>query len=232
MEKKALILLILVTAFNCLAAPANLKGCKYVGIAKVNGSPIDFWVSVEFDTQDAEVNVGNAYNFFALYTASGDSNTITIDVPGSPKCILKSQDKGESCQGTLTINGNSMKLWLLKIPRKLKIAEVETEELRKIVSSPEGYTSFVQLSKGGGLFCVTSDFFFHKDGLFEISCDSPSLQQIFENMRGRFDIEGSQVNLNLNSGASITGTIYDNGNYISIPVGTKDGMDMTVILIR
>lgn len=234
MTKKILLFLILLGTLNCLAAPSSLKSSNYVGIGKVDGSPIDFWVSIEFDDQDAEVNVGNVYNFFAPYTQSrnGNSSTITLSVPGSSKCALQSRDNGESCQGTITLNGKSIKLWLLKIPRKLKKAEQSEEELTEILTSPEGYTSFVKLIKAGGLFSVTSDFFFNKDGCFGISCDTPSLQSIFENIKGVFNVEGSEVKLKLDTGSTISGSIYDNGNYITIPVGIKDGMDMTIILIR
>ena len=132
----------------------------------------------------------------------------------------------------MTINGSSIRLWLLKVPRKLKKAEGDATKLTETLTAPDGYTSFVQLSKAGGLFSVTSDFFFHSNGRFGISCDSPSLQQMFENIKGEFQVEGSDVKLKLDSGATINGTIYDQGNYISIPVGYKDGMDMTIILIR
>ena len=234
MIKKILLLFILLGTLDCLAATSNLKGFNYVGIGKVDGSPIDFWASIEFDDQDAEVNVGNVYNFLASYTLSskGSTNTISLSVPGSPKCVLQSNDNGESCKGTLSINGKSIKLWLLKVPRKLKKAEQSEEELTKILTSSEGYTSFVKLGKAGGLFSVTSDFFFHKDGRFGISCDTPSLQQMFENIKGAFNVEGSEIKLKLDTGSTISGNIYDNGNYIIIPVGMKDGMDMTIVLIR
>ena len=235
MRKKSFLLFIFLTTL-CFMAPAatNMKGCMYVGVGKMEGNPIDFWSSIEFDGQDAEINVGNVFNFFAPYSLSGTGNTpsVTLVIPGSPKLILKSQDNGESFQGTLTINGKSIKLWLLKVAPKLKETTEDAEKLTEILSSPEGYTSFVQLSKAGGLFSVTSDFFFHKDGRFGISCDTPSLQQIFENLEGTFNVEGSEVKLNLDNGSTISGIIYDNGNYIKIPVGRKDGMDMTIILIR
>ena len=235
MRKNLFLLFIFLTTFSFMASAATgMKGCRYVGVGKMEGNPIDFWASIEFDEQDAEINVGNVFNFFAPYTLSGTGNNtfVTLVIPGSPKLILKSQDNGESFQGTLTINGKNIELWLLKVANNLKEVTEDAEELTEILSSPEGYTSFVQLSKAGGLFSVTSDFFFHKDGRFGISCDMPSLQQIFENIKGVFNVEGSEVKLRLDTGSTISGIIYDNGNYIKIPVGRKDGMDMTIILIR
>ena len=232
MKKKIAIILSLIL-FPIVASALNLNRAQYVGIGKIDGAPLDFWTTLEFDDEDGEVNIGNVYKFLAAYNKSESAGNInvTLTVPGNKKCVLKSTDGGESFQGVMPLN-KTINLWLLKVPSKLKVADGTSEDLYQTVSSPDGYTSFVQLRKGGGVFSVTSEFLFAEDNYFSIICDTPSLQEIFTNIRGTYSVEDDKLILKLVTGNTLTGTIYNDGNYITIPVGSKDGMEMTIILIR
>lgn len=232
MKKKIAIILSLIL-FPIATFALDLNRAHYVGIGKIDGAPLDFWITVEFDNEDGDINIGNVYKFLAAYNQTTANNTlsVTLTVPGNKKCVLKSTDGGESFQGVMPLN-KTINLWLLKVPSKLKVAEGTSEDLYQTVSSPDGYTSFVQLRKGGGVFSVTSEFLFAEDNYFSIVCDTPSLQEMFANIRGSYSVEDNKLILKLVTGNTLTGTIYNDGTYITIPVGSKDGMEMTIVLIR
>lgn len=228
--------LCLITLSLCYvsAYAVNFSGKHYQGIAKIPGKPLDFWVTFELDDEDAEVNIGEVYNFLASYSAtgSGESSSMVLTVPSSPKATLKTSDGGSTLTGTITLDGKKMDLWLLQVPRKLKESDVPSEEMMSILNNPDGYTCFVQLKQSEGTACVTSDFSFGKDGRFNIICDTPQIQEMFANIKGTYSVEGSQVILTTDKGPVLKGNIYDKGNYLTIPVGTKGGMNMTLVLIR
>lgn len=224
----------LIGLLSVSAYAINFSGKHYQGIGKVAGHPLDYWVTLEMDAEDAEVSVGQVYNFMGAYTAtgSGDSSTLTIAVPSSPKATLKTTDGGSTLTGNISLDGKKIDLWLLQVPRKLKETQKPSEELMDILASPDGYTCFVQLRQSGGVLCVTSDFNFNNEGRFNIVCDNPQIQEMFENIKGSYSVEGSNVVLTTDKGPVLKGTIYDDGNYLIIPVGAKGGMDMTLVLIR
>lgn len=229
------ILLTAIMAIPTLASAVNFTNKHYEGIAKLPGNPLDYWVTLELDDEDAEYNIGNIYNFMGAYTSTGSGSkaTLSIKVPGSPNSILKTTDGGLSLEGSVQTTGKQMAVWVLQIPGKLKKAQQTDDELFSILSSPDGYTSFMRLEKQGALFSVTSEFSFTPQGSFSLQCDAPSVQDMFSNLEsGSFSIDEGQVKLTTKNGVSLTGTIYDNGNYIMIPIGSKDGMGMTLILIR
>lgn len=212
----------------------KLDGTYYQGIGKIEGNPLDYWVTIEFDDEDAEVNLGNVSSFDGGYTLKGSGNnaTITIKVPGGHSGTLNTSDGGESFEGTMKTHAGNVKLWILKVAGRHKKVEMGEAELKKVISSPDGYTSFVKLVHSGVTGCVTSDFEFTPEGRFGIRCDTPSLQEMFANIKGTYSVEGSEVKFTTDNGQTLRGTVYDNGNYITIPVGSKGGMDMTIILIR
>lgn len=216
------------------AKAVKLEGAHYEGIGKIDGKPLDYWVTIEFDDEDAEVSLGNVSNFMGEYTqtGSGANATVTIKVPGGNTGTLKTSDNGESFEGTMKTHAGNVKLWILKVAGRHKKVEMGAAELKETVSAPEGYTSFVKLTQTSVTACVTSDFEFTPEGRFGITCDTPSLQEMFANIKGTYTIEGSEIKLTTDNGQTLTGTVYDKGNYITIPVGSKGGMDMTIVLIR
>lgn len=228
----AFLAIFILTAFTAKAI--KLEGAHYEGIGKIDGKPLDYWVTIEFDDEDAEVSLGNVSNFTGEYsqTGSGTNVTVTIKVPGGNKGILKTTDGGESFEGNMKTHAGDVKLWILKVAGRHKKVEMGAEDLMKTLSSPDGYTSFVKLTQSEGTACVTSDFEFTPEGRFGITCDTPSLQEIFAKIKGKYSVEDSEVKLITDNGQTLTGTIYDNGNYITIPVGSKSGMNITIILIR
>lgn len=234
MKKLVFILLVNLLLTGFTAKAVKLDGAYYEGIGKVNGKPLDLWVTIEFDDEDAEVNLGKVSSFSGAYTqtGSGSNATVTIKVPGGNTGTLKTSDGGESFSGTMKTHAGNVELWILKVASRHKKVEMGAEELRETVSSPEGYTSFAKLITSSGTACATSDFEFKPDGRFTLTCDTPSLQNIFSNFKGTYSIEGSELKLTTDNGQTLKGTIYDQGNYISVPIGSKSGMDMTIIMIR
>lgn len=212
----------------------NLNKAHYQGIAKMKGQTVDFWVNVDFDDEDAEIDFGEKLNVMGAYTKteSGKNITLNIKVPAAPNAIFKSTDGGSTFQGKIKVGGIDYDVWVLKVPAKLKKAEQSDDELKTILSSPDGYTSFCIFNTGEGICSVTCDFEFSPDGQFNLICDSAGMQDIFRNFKGTYSISDGTVTLNSVAGVSFSGTIYDNGNYLKIPVGKKDGISLTLVLIR
>ena len=217
------------------ASAASLAGKHYEGIGKAAGQAVDFWVTIDFDDEDAEYNVADAYDFAGAYTVSKTASAMTVSVkaPGGKRITLKSTDGGASFEGSVTLNGQVVKLWVVEVPSRHKACDLPADKLTDVLCSPDGYTSFIRISMPtGGEMCVASDFTFNADGTYTITCDSPSMQKIFGNMKGTFKVEGSEVTLTDSTGKVVTGKVYDNGIYITIPFGSAQGMTLRMVLIR
>lgn len=233
MKRRLMLLSMAIIGLVLTASAINYNGAHFQGIGKVAGKPLDFWVDIEMDDEEADFNIGNINKLTAEYKAGGTTSkpTFSVQVPRSTAAVFKSDDGGESYTGTIKINGLTIDLWFLKVPRKLKPSQLTDEELNKIISSPDGYTCFAQLETQGILACVTADFTFD-DGHFDMQCDSSEIQKMFSNFNGTYSIENGQLNLVAAVGTKLTGKIYDNGKYLVVPVGSKGGMTLKLILIR
>lgn len=221
------------TAFSSHAA--TLAGKHYEGIGKVAGQAIDFWVTIDFDDEDAEYKVAGAFNISGAYTVSktAAATTVSVKSPGGKTNTLKSTDGGSSFEGSVTLNGKVVKLWVLEVPASHKACDLPAAELTNVIASTEGYTSFIRVNlPNGAQMCVTSDFKFNADGTYTLTCDTPAIQKIFGNMKGTFKVSGSEITLTDATGKIVTGKVYDNGIYISIPFGTAQGMTLSMVLIR
>lgn len=223
-------------AANSFGAPADLNKYHYQGIGKIPGQPIDSWVDFLFDDTDIEINVSDTYNFAASYKATkvGDKITISLKAPGRPATTLTSTDSGSTLTGKLALYGQTLDLWLLKVPRRLKPAAIPASELEGVIGSEDGYTAFVLIGLADGkTMCATSDFLFNPaDKSFKMTCDSPSLQKIFSTMQGTYSVQGSDVVLTDSTGKTVKGTAYDDGYYIKVPLGSASGITLTLVLIR
>lgn len=225
------------------AAGLKMNGKHYQGIAKNadTGEPIEYWVDVEFDDEDISVDIGKIYTFLAPYQVKGDENNATIStkMPGfNVPIIFKTDDGGSTLTSDFKEPNKGMKLnlWLLKVPRKLKKADQDHEKLMEIVTSPDGYTCFMEIKRDGSVFCVTADAFLSHDGSFKVQQDSERLSELFKDqLDGSFRIDGADIFLNL-SGKDYQGEVYDNGYYIKIPLGnfgsSHPNNQTTLILIR
>lgn len=233
MKRRLMLLSMAIIGLVLTASAINYNGAHFQGIGKVAGKPLDFWVDIEMDDEEADINIGNINKLTAEYKPGGTTSkpTFSVQVPRSTTAVFKSDDGGESYTGTIKINGLTIDLWFLKVPRKLKPSQLTDEELNKIISSPDGYTCFAQLETQGILACVTSDFTF-ADGRFDMQCDSAEIQKMFSNFNGTYSVENGQLNLVAATGTKLTGKIYDNGKYLVVPVGSKGGMTLKLILIR
>ena len=219
-----------------LSLPAlNLNKYYYQGIGKIPDKPLDYWVTLEFDDEDADFNIADMFKFMGGYKCidKGKDINISVEIPGSSKATLTSKDNGLSISGKVQTYEGPVQLWLLKVPRKLKKSTLSDSELEPIIASSDGYTCFAILKpQGGGKLSVTSEFSFTPGNRFKMICDSPSVQEIFKNFEGNYSITEGVITLKTDSGTVLKGNIYDDGNYLMIPVGTKNGMDLTLVLIR
>lgn len=162
------------TAFSSHAA--TLAGKHYEGIGKVAGQAIDFWVTIDFDDEDAEYKVAGAFNISGAYTVSktAAATTVSVKSPGGKTNTLKSTDGGSSFEGSVTLNGKVVKLWVLEVPASHKACDLPAAELTNVIASTEGYTSFIRVNlPNGAQMCVTSDFKFNADGTYTLTCDTP-----------------------------------------------------------
>lgn len=238
---------IIVSAFLLLIPFAGfalkMNGKHYQGIAKNadTGEPIEYWVDVEFDDEDVSVNIGQIYTFLSPYKMTGGDNNaiISTKMPGfNVPITFKTNDGGSTLTSEFKEpnKGMNLKLWLLKVPRKLKKTVQPYEEVMNTITSTDGYTCFMEIKRDGNLYCVTADAFLYPDGNFKVQQDAESLSKLFQNkFDGSFRIDGGDIFLNL-SGKEYHGEIYDNGNYIKIPIGsfgsTHPNNQTTLILIR
>lgn len=241
---KKLFIILYISFFIPFAATAlKMNGKHYQGIAKNadTGEPIEFWVDVEFDDEDVTVDIGKVYNFMAPYKVTGEdkSATISTKMPGfNVPITFKTNDGGSTLTADFKEPNKGMKLnlWLLKVPRKLKKAQLPQDELMETVTSSDGYTCFMEIKRGDSVFCVTADAFLYPDGSFKVIQDAQRLSELFKDqLDGSFRIEGAEILLNL-SGIEYHGEIYDNGNYVKIPVGSlgssNSNTKVTLNLIR
>ncbi len=230
--------LALAAVMVCLSASAAdiFKGCRYQGIGKISGQAVDAWVNMTIDDGDLDFNMSNTYDFSAEYTASGSGNnaTLNVNMPGCGVVPLKTTDGGSTLTGKFIRMGQKIDLWLLRIPSKLIPSSLPESELDGIVGSSDGYTSFVTIKLPNGQeMCATSDFELSSaDHTFKMTCDSPSVQKIFGSMHGTYEIVGHNLTLTDSKGMTATGEICDNGKYIKLPMGSNQGVTLTLVLIR
>lgn len=245
MKLKAILAVALTGLFTFSAVADTFKaaGKRYQGLAKsIDGNPIEFWMDVEFDDDDATVSVGKVYDFLAPYTttATGKGVKIVTKMPGFGTPItFETTDGGETMTGYFKTQYKnqdySFNIWMLKVPRKLKKVKFTKEEALEKVASPDGYTSFMQIKRDGNEFCITSEALFSPDGKFKFTMDTDRLREMFKTMQGSYTVgDDGEISLTLEN-HTYKGEIFDNGNYIKIPVGnlySSSRNNVTLILIR
>lgn len=216
-------------------AGASIDGSKYIGMASISGQPIDLWIEFNFSDATANMSMAGSYSFDGKYTVTSTGGTINVAIPFNEKikANLKSADKGASMEGTLSLNGTPVKLWVVKIPSEHKPDEFSGEALDEVFSSPDGYTALVKIQQGDGLLCVPADFSADASSKhWEMKFDNKAMQDMFGTSQGSYSISGTDINLEDSAGMTTTGKSYDNGNYVEIPMGSAKGMTLTTILIR
>lgn len=230
------IAVIVMAVISFTASAADLNGKHYQGLAKIKGQPIDCWVDMNFDDTNIAFNVAEAFNFNAGYTlkAVGDKLTVTAKIPGGQATTLTSADGGSTFTGKISLNGQPVELWMLNVPASITPSTKPASELETVIGNADGYTAFVQIGLGNGqLMCATSDFAFNgTDKTFKMTCDTPALQQIFSTMHGTYSVDGSQIVMTDSTGKTVKGSICDDGYYLKIPMGSAQGITLTLILIK
>ena len=231
----ASVLLAFACSFGAYAA-TDLDGNHYQGIGKLAGEAVDFWVDMKLDDTDIDFNVSETFKFSASYkaTAVGDKLTVKATLPGNKPCKFTSSDGGSSLQGKMSINGKMLDVWALKVPSKLTPTTLPVEKLAPIVGSGDGYTAFVLIGlPQGQVMCSPAEFSLDGNtGTWKMTCDTPALQKMFSTAHGNYSVSGSELLLTDSTGARVTGTIYDDGNYIRVPAGSAQGISLTYLLIR
>lgn len=193
MKKLFLMLVAIITMATAKAV--TFEGSHYEGIAKMAGQPIDFWTVLNFDDEDAMFNLANQFKLSGQYTAKtvGTTTTLTVKMSNGKTETFKTSDNGGSLEGTLSANGNSFKVWLLKVPAKKVASTLPNEELASIIGSKDGYTAFVKVNMNGAEMSATSDFTFNSaNNSFKMTCDSQVMQKIFGTMQGTYSVEGAR----------------------------------------
>ena len=213
-------------------------GAKYEGIAKVKGQMMDLWVSIEISDNEATIDLGEGtLTLTGTCKKSGTSKNpiYTFKNPkGDFGFTLKSTDGGSTLEGKFPIDkNNSLDMWLLKLPDNMEKTTLSDEELKQILENKDGYTSFIKIIKQGGTTALTSDFVFEPDGTFNFIGDSSKINELFKQANGSYSISEGNVILNLGNELKREGTIYNNGDYIVIPIGNMvRGGNFTIVLIR
>lgn len=227
---------LMAVAVPAFAAGADLNGKHYQGIAKIKGQPVDCWVNMIFDDTDIEFNIAETFRFGAGYTATavGDKVTVKATVPGSGATTFTSADGGSTFEGKVSLNGQSLDLWVLEVPATLTPSTKSTADLEAVVGAADGYTAFVLVGlPNGQQMCATSEFAFKAaDKSFSMTCDAPSLQSIFGSMHGSYSVDGLALKMTDSTGKTVSGTIYDDGYYIKVPMGSASGVTLSLVLIK
>ena len=80
---------------------------------------------------------------------------------------------------------------------------------------------------------ATSDFALNADDhTFSMTCDSQGMQKIFGKMQGKYAVRDGKIIMTDSSGKVVEGTVYDNGKYVTVPMGKSSGLTLDLILIR
>lgn len=217
------------------AVKADISGTKYIGMASGAGQPIDLWFSLNFAEADVNLSFAGQLNCDSKYTATKSAGAINVSIQVNEKITakLKSTDKGSSMEGTLNLNGTPFKLWLVKIPAELKQDDLSGETLENTFASTDGYTALVKIAQNGGTLCVPADFTADPvSKTWKLQFDNEPIQKMFGNSSGTYSVSDTTINLEDSTGKKIVGKSYDNGKYLELPMGTVQGMTLTLILVR
>ena len=208
----------------------------YEGIMKIPGQPLDavFTIMLQGDNATVKMMGAELKGPYQLSSA-GNNVTLSINLSNGVKLVLKSTDKGDSFTGVYSPKpGMKADIWVLDQPHTYFASNLEKNVLQSIISSPDGYNAFAQLTIGNFDACVVAETTFTKDGRFSISFDNPKVQEMFKNFTGTYSIsdDAKKLMLKTDNGVTMEGKIWNDGNFISIPVGSKGGMSMTLFLSR
>ncbi|MCM1153472.1 MAG: hypothetical protein NC328_07455 [Muribaculum sp.] len=218
------------------ATPVSMAGRKYIGPAKIQGFPADVWTELTFNA-DNKMNgivlLQDIQNETCTAKKSGKTITVEFATPFGKPLSLKSTDSGDSFTGTFVKDRVNASFWLIEVPYENVPVNLPTEEVEKIVASPDGYTLFIKGNQNGQAVAFTVDFTF--DGAshtYKMVCDNAMIQKIFGKMsEGGYSIDGDKITIDVFNDKK-TGTIYNDGNFITIPLGKSSGIDMEMIFIR
>lgn len=218
-----------------IATANNVSDFMYEGIAKVKGHPMDFWTTINFNGDQARIKLASSVTIKGGYslTSNGDKCDLIVDSTTGKHIELSSADGGSTFEGTVPFRGGTAQVWLLRVPKEHAPCSMADNELDKIVGSSDGYTAFVRIKMQNMLMSATSDFSLDvADHSFSMKCDTEGLQKIFSTMHGSYKVADGKIVMEDSIGMTVTGTVYDNGSYIIIPMASSAGTEIELVLIR
>lgn len=212
----------------------SLADSYYEGIVKMKGQPMDFFSTLNFSSSDGAFNFAGAADFPVTYTAPEAAGKMTITLTSKVvNGTLTSKDKGSSMDGTINFNGNTLTAWFVKVNKNHTTPTVSDEELMTIVGNPDGYTAFVIGEQGGQKVCFPADMTLNaNDKSYSVTFDNAIVQQIFSKLAGDYNVQDKMLVLSDASGKRISGKIYDDGTYITLPMGSAQGFGFSLLMIR
>lgn len=211
-------------------------GTEYEGIGKANGQMMDLWITIDINNNQAQVDLGGgALKFTGICKRSGTAQNPVYQITADKLAFtLKSADAGSTLEGKLPLgNNNFLDLWLLKKPNNLVPSTLSDQELKTILESKDGYTSFIQMITNEGTQALTSDFMFEPNGSYKFFGDSTKLDELLEKINGSYQVSNGEIIFKLGNEMERRGIIYNNGDYIRVPLGqVVRGGNFTIVLIK
>lgn len=216
------------------AKPFDLSDKYYEGLLKIKGQPMDIFGALTLNESEGSFDFAGAVQLPFKYTAKEAGGKVTLTFSSEKlSATLTSTDKGGSFEGTISMAGNSMQAWLLSVNPDHKIPDMTDEELLEVVSNPDGYTVFVIGEQGGQKVMFPADMTLNGDTkTYSTKFDNAIVQNIFGKFYGKYEVKDKKLYLSDSEGTSSSGPIYDNGTYILIPMGSAQGFNFTICLMR
>ena len=200
----------------------KVEGKTYGGIIKIDpNSPIYLWCTMSFgDNNAVEVDLaGN--DLKSTYKFASSANTsLSITLPnGNLFGTFTSKDKG------LTLNGKTMNnstSWFVKWPKKFVEYSGDKAEITEYLTEKDGYTCFYLFEANNGTTLAAECSLTFTDDTFSMHFDTAEMQKLFSDSTGTWSLDGDKITMTDQKGREITGTVYNNGNFIRFGLGSMN----------
>lgn len=200
----------------------KVEGKTYGGIIKMDpNSPLYLWCTMSFvDNNTVEVDLAGNELESEYKFASGANASLSITLPnGTVFGTFTSKDKGITLDGKTMKNSTS---WFVKWPKKLVAYSGDKAEITEYLTDKDGYTCFYLFKTNDGATVAAECSLTFTDDTFNMRFDSPQMQKIFSDSSGSWNLEGDEITMTDQKGKEITGTVYNNGNFIRFGLGSMN----------
>ncbi len=213
--------------------PVSLNGNYYEGLLKFPGQPMDGFCTFKFDESGVLVNIAAIAQVPLECSASEAAGKILLKITGNCTGTLTSRDNGSSFDGRFTFGDQKTQVWVVKVNENHETPTMEDSELAAIIGNPDGYTGFFLFVDKSMVGCIPTEVTMNDDSTFSFTLDNATLQQLFKKEPLGYKIVDKKMVVTLPGGYELSGNIYDDGTYISIPFGRQQGgTDIALFLIR